>query len=87
MICSTAFFAFYHTLKDCDVLWIESQQPSVKRSAKKMPLALAEASVMVWSLRKGASVFDSEEGSSGIGHADVADRSAVTIFDAQYAGY
>jgi hypothetical protein len=44
---NTVFFTFYHTLKDCDAMWIESQQQGVNRSAKKMPLALAKASVMV----------------------------------------
>ncbi len=47
MNCNAVFFALYHTLKDCDAMWIESQQPSVKWFAQKMPLALAKASVMV----------------------------------------
>jgi hypothetical protein len=47
MNCDAVFFALYHTLKDCDAMWIESQQPSVKWFAQKMPLALAKASVMV----------------------------------------
>jgi hypothetical protein len=41
------FYSLNHTLNPRNRMWIESHEVIVKRAAKKMPLALAKAGVMV----------------------------------------